>query len=107
MILIFLTTITSLMEIRLSRPCIEDPSRYIAECYLGRRIAIGKLCDLLREAGARGLKCSTNLGVLRFELEDKSVMLYQSGRIDIRRIRNSEEAQVYLEKIFSLCRHEV
>ena len=61
-----------------------------------------KLCDILRRIGAKDLKCSINLGVARFELEEKSVMLYQSGRVDIRKIRNIEEARIFLEKIFSM-----
>lgn len=61
-----------------------------------------KLCDILQEIGAKELKCSTNLGVARFELEGKNVMLYRSGRVDIRKIRNTEEARIFLEKIFSI-----
>ncbi len=63
-----------------------------------------KLCDILRQTGAKDLRCSINLGVARFELEEKSVMLYQSGRVDIRKIRNTEEARIFLEKIFSMVR---
>jgi ArsR family metal-binding transcriptional regulator len=92
------------MDIRLSRPCVDDPTRYIAECHLGKRLVMEKLCDLLRQIGAKDLKCSLNLGVARFELEEKSVMLYQSGRVDIRKIRNTEEARIFLEKIFSMVR---
>jgi len=92
------------MDIRLSRPCVDDPTRYIAECHLGKRLVMEKLCDILRHIGAKDLKCSLNLGVARFELEEKSVMLYQSGRVDIRKIRNTEEARIFLEKIFSMVR---
>lgn len=92
------------MDIRLSRPCVDDPTRYIAECHLGKRLVMEKLCDILRQMGAKDLKCSLNLGVARFELEEKSVMLYQSGRVDIRKIRNTEEARIFLEKIFSMVR---
>lgn len=92
------------MEIRLSRPCVEDPSRYIAECHLGKRLVMEKLCEVLRRAGVVELKCSIRLGVARFELEGRSVMLYQSGRVDIRRIRNTGEAQVILEQIISLVK---
>ncbi|HMB46198.1 MAG TPA: hypothetical protein VKL21_10285 [Candidatus Methanoperedens sp.] len=92
------------MDIRLSRPCVDDPTRYIAECHLGKRLVMEKLCDILRQIGAKDLKCSLNLGVARFELEEKSVMLYQSGRVDIRKIRNTEEARIFLEKIFSMVR---
>jgi len=92
------------MDIRLSRPCVDDPTRYIAECHLGKRLVMEKLCDILRQTRAKDLKCSINLGVARFELEEKSVMLYQSGRVDIRKIRNTEEAQIFLEKIFLIVR---
>lgn len=63
---------------------------------------MGKLCDILRETGAKELKCSLNLGVARFELEGRSVMLYKSGRVDIRKIRNTDEARIFLDKIVSL-----
>jgi len=94
--------LTILMEIRLSRPCVDDPTRYIAECHLGKRLDMEKLCDILREIGAKELKCSLNLGVARFELEGRSVMLYKSGRVDIRKIRTTDEARIFLEKIISL-----
>ncbi len=87
------------MEIRLSRPCVDDPTRYIAECHFGKRVIIGKLCELLRSAGAKGLRCSEKLGVARFELEDRSVMIYGSGRVDIRRIRNTDEARAVMGQL--------
>lgn len=92
------------MDIRLSRPCVEDPSRYIAECNLGRRLVMEKLCDVLRDIGAKELKCSVRLGVARFELEGRSIMVYQSGRVDIRRIRSTNEAQELLGEIESMVK---
>lgn len=103
-VLILLLTITPHMEIRLSRPCVEDRSRYIAECHLGKRLVMEKLCDVLRRTGVKELKCSIRLGVARFELEGRSVMLYQSGRVDIRRIQNTGEARDVLEQIISLVK---
>lgn len=92
------------MDIRLSRPCIEDPSRYIAECHLGKRLVMEKLCSVLRDIGVKELKCSVKLGVARFELEGRSVMLYRSGRVDIRRIRNTGEAEEVIGKITSMVK---
>ncbi len=63
-----------------------------------------KLCEVLRCAGAKDLKCSIRLGVARFELEEKSVMLYQSGRVDIRRIRNTADAQNVMELVMSMVK---
>ncbi|MCX9024955.1 MAG: hypothetical protein OIN85_02530 [Candidatus Methanoperedens sp.] len=92
------------MEIRLSRPCVDDPTRYIAECNFGKKVNIGKLCDILRETGAKELKCSLRLGVARFELEGRSVMLYQSGRVDIRKIKNTGEAAKVMEQIICIIK---
>jgi len=92
------------MDIRLSRPCVDDPTRFIAECHLGKRVLIDKLCELLRGYGAKGLKCSVKLGVARFELEEKSVMIYSGGRVDIRKILNTGEAIDVMEKITDLIK---
>lgn len=92
------------MDIRLSRPCIEDPARYIAECHLGKKLVMEKLCELLRSKDVKELKCSVKLGVARFDFEGRSVMLYKSGRVDIRRIQDTGEAQGVLERIVSLVK---
>ena len=92
------------MEIRLSRPCVEDPTRYIAECHLGKRVDMEKLCESLRSAGAKELRCSVRLGVARFELEGRSVMIYQSGRVDIRRIQNENEAREVMGRIMEMVK---
>jgi len=92
------------MDIRLSRPCVDDPTRYIAECHFGKRVEIEKLCGLLGSAGAKGLKCSVKLGVARFELEERSVMIYSSGRVDIRKIRNTDEARVVMGQITEMIK---
>jgi ArsR family metal-binding transcriptional regulator len=67
-------------------------------------LVMEKLCDVLGSTGVAELKCSIRLGVARFELEGRSVMLYQSGRVDIRRIRNVGEAKDVLEQIISLVK---
>ncbi len=65
---------------------------------------IGKLCDILREIGAKELKCSVRLGVARFEFEERSVMLYQSGRVDIRKIKDTGEAAKVMEQIICIIK---
>ena len=92
------------MDIRLSRPCVEDPTRYIAECHFGKKVAMEKLCDLLRKIDAKELKCSLKLGVARFELEGRSVMIYQSGRVDIRRIRTTDEARNVMVQLINMVK---
>jgi ArsR family metal-binding transcriptional regulator len=92
------------MDIRLSRPCVEDPTRYIAECHLGKKVDMEKLCELLYRIGVKGLKCSVRLGVSRFELDENSVMIYQSGRVDIRRIRNTDDARDVMLRVIDMVK---
>ncbi len=54
--------------------------------------------------GAKDLKCSIKLGVARFELEGRSVMIYQSGRVDIRRIQTTDEAREVMGQITSMIK---
>ena len=65
---------------------------------------IDKLCELLRRVGAKGVRCSVKLGVARFELEERSVMIYSSGRVDIRKIRNTDEARVVMGQITDMIK---
>ncbi len=91
-------------NIRILRPCVNDPTRYMAECHFGKRVAIERLCEILRSTGAKGLKCSVKLGVARFELDERSVMIYGSGRMDIRKIRNIDEGRVVMGQIIDMIK---
>ena len=39
-----------------------------------------------------GMRCSTKLGVARFRLDNWQVMIYKNGHIDIRRVKDIDEA---------------
>jgi len=56
------------------------------------------LCTLL-EGKVREFKCSVKLGVARFEMDGRGVMVYRSGRIDIRRVGDLEEASRVIRKV--------
>ncbi len=92
------------MEIKLARPCLEDPGRYIAESNIGYRISMEKACSFLSGAGTciSNLKCSIRLGVIRFELDDRSIMIYRNGRMDIRRVSTVDEAGKIVKQVIRL-----
>lgn len=87
------------MDIRLARPCVDDPTRYIAESRFPQGFDMALLCAHLRKCGLTDLKCSESLGVARFELDDKQVMLYRNGRVDIRRTIDVDDARQFLKKL--------
>lgn len=90
-------------EIKLARPCVDDPGKYIAESRYDNGFSMDELCIILHEEKEKGivddLKCSTRLGVARFELEEKTVMLYRNGRIDIRKTTDVDDAQKLMKKV--------
>jgi len=87
------------MDIRLARPCVDDPTRYIAESRFQHGFDMKALCAHLRKCAMSDLKCSESLGVARFELDDKQVMLYRNGRVDIRRTIDVDDARQFLKKL--------
>lgn len=93
----------SFAEIKLARPCVDDPGKYIAESQYSKGFSMERLCETLNVKLDQGniseLKCSAKLGVARFDLEEKTVMLYRNGRIDIRRTKDIEDAKILIKKI--------
>ncbi|AEH61715.1 conserved hypothetical protein [Methanosalsum zhilinae DSM 4017] len=83
-------------EIKLARPCIDEPDRYIAESRFSHSFMMDTLCSILNklsESGEiSGIRCSAKLGVARFEWQEKTILLYRNGRIDIRRAVSVEDA---------------
>ena len=90
-------------EIRLARPCVDEPGKYIAESQYSNSFLMDALCNILQTNLEKGnilkLKCSERLGVVRFELEGKTILLYRIGRIDIRRTTDIANAGLIMGKI--------
>ncbi|MDI6888652.1 MAG: hypothetical protein QMC78_03000 [Methanocellales archaeon] len=86
------------MGIKISRPCSEDPNEFIAEGSFGRSFSMRRLCSLLKKH-VTDLKCSESLGVAKFEMDGRTVMLYRNGRIDIRRVKDLRDAKAIMTKI--------
>ncbi|ATZ61602.2 MAG: hypothetical protein BME93_06005 [Methanosarcinales archaeon Met12] len=84
-------------KISLARHCTDDPDKYIAESSFSRPFFMKKLCQLLKKRVAN-LKCAEDLGVAKFEIDGKTVMIYRNGRIDIRSVKNVADAEAIMEK---------
>jgi ArsR family metal-binding transcriptional regulator len=93
-------------EIVLDRPCVEDPSDFIAESNFGHDLDMEIVCRILDELDVPERRCSIRLGVARFRLDDWQVMVYRKGRIDVRRVTdvdNAADAMSRVESIVSLA----
>jgi hypothetical protein len=77
-------------DIVITKPCTDAPGRFIAESTFGRRFDMGRLCSLVKAID--GAKCSESLGVARFDYRDKTLILYRSGRIDLRKVADEGDA---------------
>ncbi len=84
-------------EIVITRPCVDAPGRFIAESAFGRRFNMSKLCELITPIA--GAKCSESLGVAKFDYKEKTLILYRSGRVDLRKIENAEDARTAMKDL--------
>lgn len=84
-------------EVVITRPCTDAPGRFIAESRFGRKFHMGKLCELVKPID--GAKCSESLGVARLDFKDKTLILYRSGRIDMRKVVDLEDANAIMKEI--------
>ncbi|MFP4654650.1 MAG: hypothetical protein ACLFMM_03070 [Methanohalobium sp.] len=90
-------------NITLFQPCVDDPNKYIAQSRFGRTISMNVLCRILQNNLRFGLivqlSCSEKLGVARFDFMDKTIILYKSGKIDIRKSSGEEDARNTMEHV--------
>ena len=86
----------------MTRPCIEDASLFIAESGFGSGLDMDVVCSILgelEELEMPGMRCSARSGVARFRLDDWQVMIYRNGHIDIRRVKDVDDAARAIEMV--------
>ena len=81
----------------ITRPCVDTPNRFIAESSIGRELDMAATCAAVRDIS--GAKCSESLGVAKFDYKDWTIILYRSGRVDLRKIRDEADAQVAMSEL--------
>ncbi|MDF1557130.1 MAG: hypothetical protein P1P80_02965 [ANME-2 cluster archaeon] len=86
-------------EIFLARPCVEDPTLFIAESSFCRGLDMEIVCRTLKDLDVPEMRCSAKLGVARFRLDDWQVMIYRNGRIDIRRVTGVDNAALAMHRV--------
>ncbi|HEY3274023.1 MAG TPA: hypothetical protein VGJ92_09685 [Methanocella sp.] len=77
-------------QIAITRPCRDAPGRFTAESSYGRRLDMAAICAATRSFPEA--KCSESLGVAKFDYGEHTVILYRSGRIDLRRVKDTADA---------------
>lgn len=87
-------------QIVITKPCTDAPKKFIAESAFGRKFRMDRLCSLVKSID--GSKCSESLGVAKFEFKDKTLILYRSGRVDLRKITDKEEAQATMDELAAM-----
>lgn len=87
-------------NIVITKPCTDAPGRFIAESSFGRRFDMARLCAFVKSV--EGGKCSESLGVARFDFKDRTLILYRSGRIDLRKIVDEGDARAAMAELESV-----
>ncbi|HUL61453.1 MAG TPA: hypothetical protein VLT35_00200 [Methanocella sp.] len=78
-------------QIAITRPCRDAPGRFTAESSYGRRLAMAAVCAAVKSFPEA--RCSESLGVAKFDFGEHTIILYRSGRIDLRRVKDVADAQ--------------
>jgi ArsR family metal-binding transcriptional regulator len=89
-------------SIVITRPCTDAPNRYIAESSFGHKLDMPATCALTRSIP--GSKCSESLGVAKFDYREWTIILYESGRVDLRKVKDEADARAamtVLEHMFA------
>jgi ArsR family metal-binding transcriptional regulator len=89
-------------DIVITKPCTDAPGRFIAESSFGRKFSMDRLCSLVK--AIEGAKCSESLGVAKFDFKDRTLILYRSGRIDLRKIKDADDARAAMEELEAMLR---
>jgi ArsR family metal-binding transcriptional regulator len=89
-------------KIAITRPCRDAPGRFTAESSYGRRLAMATVCAIVK--GFPEAKCSESLGVAKFDYGEHTIILYRSGRIDLRRVKDVAHAQAVMAELEQVVR---
>ncbi|MBU1135205.1 MAG: hypothetical protein KKG13_01660 [Nanoarchaeota archaeon] len=80
-------------ELNFIKPCITERKKVLAEVKLRRGFKPEVLCDIMSKSKlAKHTKCSEDLGIARIEWEGKTILVFASGEINIRRADDKEDA---------------
>ncbi len=99
-------------DIVITKPCTDAPGRFIAESRFGRQFNMGRLCSVVKaiEGGENStdvkaftdVKCSESLGVAKFDFRGRTLILYRSGRIDLRKVVDEGDARAAMAELESV-----
>ncbi|MEL4304874.1 hypothetical protein [Methanococcoides sp. LMO-2] len=93
------------MEIRSITPCKSGPDIQHVIAQLDNEIDISKACESLKTEGEdviKFLRCSEELGAIRFTSGAMMVLVYKSGKITVRHAPSKEAAKGLLGRIAEL-----
>lgn len=80
-------------ELNFIKPCITERKKVLAEVKLRRGFRPEVLCEIMSKSKlAKYTKCSEDLGIARIEWKGKTILVFASGEINIRRAEDKKDA---------------
>jgi len=80
-------------------PCVVDGSKVLLSANIGKKIDLKKMEEHLKESEIKELKISRLLGVLKGKHGEKSVMIFNSGKIQVRKANDEKDAMKTIDVI--------
>ncbi|MGM0771225.1 MAG: hypothetical protein ACQESU_06415 [Halobacteriota archaeon] len=93
------------MEIRSVTPCKSGPDVQHVIAQLDNEVDITRACEAFKGAGQNDIKflrCSEELGAIRFTSGSMMVLVYKSGKVTIRHVPSEDAAKLLLDRIADL-----
>lgn len=87
-------------EVTLIRPCTDRPNLFIAEAKLPRELDMSRVEPVL--GGFADVRYSQRLGVAKFCFDGREVIVYRNGRVDLRQVRDADDARRAMRRLEEL-----
>jgi len=84
-------------DIRIVRPCADDPDFNTAHADLKAELDMDAVCDMMENDG--NARVSRVLGVVKFDVEGSDITVYRNGRVDMRKVRDMDHARRLMETL--------
>jgi len=81
-----------------TKPCITEKDRIIASAALDMKPGFDKMCTLLK-AEFQNITCSQKLGLVKINWNKKTIIIFKSGKISIRKAEDEDDAIKAIHKV--------
>ncbi len=81
-----------------TKPCITEKDRIMANTTLDINLDFERMCDMLKTE-FKDVVCSQKLGIVKINWKGKTILIFKSGKVSIRKAESEDDAIKTLETV--------